>query len=63
MIKKIKDQFKTSKITLAEAFDTEDLECEGWVDMNGFKSVMMINEVPNDIQEFILYLLKSKSKE
>lgn len=31
--------------------------------MNGFKSVMMINEVPNDIQEFILYFLKSKSKE
>lgn len=42
--------FKATKTTLAEAFDMEDLDSEGWVDQAGFKSALMfLEDVPNDL--------------
>ena len=36
----------------------EDLESEGWVDLNGLNSALiMMEDVPNDIKEFIHYYL------
>jgi len=42
--------FKFTKTTVAEAFDMEDLESEGWVNIQGFKSAMLVMEdIPNDV--------------